>query len=161
MSELSQYAVDLLLEGREGDAREALLAESAELNMLKQIGETQMMDYLLKFEQYLDEHDIYLFDKPGVKGWTDGMIQHRPKISDYWVVIYMTVPKTTDLRAATRLIGDKEAQNEVKYKQNEDGSYLIKFRILRRLLDKIEQANKMRAEEIADREDPTMDPDKA
>lgn len=175
MSELSEYAMRLLMNvhcpncGHEQsdngndqtckechspmveritEAREALLVESIESQLVKNIAETSKLDYLMKFEKFLDDRDLYLY-----KGWEEGEILGSPDVGKYWVKVDLRVPKDCELKGALRCCNtEDDEQNTVRYKQLEDGSYYVRFKILRRLLDKIEMDSKDRAEEIADDE---------
>lgn len=176
MSELSEYAMRLLINvhcpncgheqpdtgneqiceschvttmiERTGDAKEALLVESVETELVKNIAETSKMDYLLKFEKFLDDRDLYLYH-----GWEDAQVLAAPEISKYWVSVDLRVPKDCELKGALRCCNSEtDEQNTTRYKQLEDGSYYVRFKILRRVLDQIEMDAKDRAEEIADNE---------
>lgn len=147
MSELSDYAVSLIMEDRIDEAKECLLAESIETDLIKSIGEVSALDYLLKLESFFDQRDLYLY-----RGWEDAQILSRPKIDKFWVTLDLRVDPHTELKGALRCCADQEAQNTAKYKQLEDGSYFVRFKILRRILDQIETDMKDRAEEIADNE---------
>jgi hypothetical protein len=147
MSELTQYAMDLLLEDKLDEAKEILLAEAIESDIIRHIGETSKLDYLLKFEKFLDDRDIYLFN-----GWEDAQILSAPKVSKFWVILDLKVPKHTELKGALRCCSDENEQNSTLYKQLEDGSFFVRFKILRRDLDKVEMSNKDKAEEISDSE---------
>lgn len=141
--------VDALLEGDDAIATEHLLMENNEQQILRSMGGDRMpMNYLLKFEEYLDDHDIYLFD-----GWSseDCYIAYAPKIDKFWCTFYVFCPKDTDLRGASRIINDKEGQNQVKVK-NVEGGYILMFRILKRYLDQVEAKNQERAEELSKEE---------
>jgi hypothetical protein len=147
MSELSDYAVSLIMEDRIDEAKECLLAESIETDIIKSIGEVSALDYLLKLESFFDQRDLYLY-----RGWEDAQILSRPKIEKFWVTLDLRVAPHTELKGALRCCSDEEGQNTAKYKQLEDGSYFVRFKILRRILDQIETDMKDRAEEIADNE---------
>lgn len=148
MPELAEHAVDLILEDRLDEAEKMLIAEDVEDKLLKAIGEVTLLNYLMKFEEYLDNRDVTIF-----KGWDPAELLARPKVDRFWVTFYFRFPADADLRGAKRLLNDKENQNEVWTKTDPaDGTHIVKFKILRRLLDKIETENKEKAEEIADRE---------
>ena len=147
MSVLAEFAVDLIMEGRDDEAKEMIIAEDISNKMLKAVGEVTLLDYLMKFEEYLDDHDINLFD-----GWEDAEVICQPKVDKFWVTVYLKTPPHCDIRGAKRILNDKEAQNEVKGKKLPDGSHILQFKVLRRLLDAVEQTNKEKAKEIADRE---------
>ncbi len=137
----------LIMQNRIDEAQEILIAESIENDLLQRISETGILDYLLKLEKFFDDRDLYLF-----RGWEDAQVLSQPKIDKFWVSIDLRVEKDTELKGALRCCSDQEAQNTVKYKKLEDGSYFIRFKILRRILDQIEMDAKDRAEEVATKE---------
>ena len=140
-----QHVVDMILDGDDTSARQALLLENEEEEIVRAMGnEVTFLNYLIKFEEYLDEHDIYLFD-----GWDDAAVIKPPKVEKFWVSFYLLLPKGADLRGAMRIKSNKEAQNEVKIRKLDDGSVVVKFKILKRYLDAIEARNKERAEQLA------------
>jgi hypothetical protein len=147
MNELIDYAVDLILEGREEDAQEAILCESIESELVKNISEVSMLDYLLKCEKFFDDRDLYLY-----QGWEDAQVLSAPKVDKFWITLDLRASPKTELKGALRCCNGDEEQNTVKYKKLEDGSYFVRFKILRRILDKIESREKDRAETIADNE---------
>lgn len=176
MSELSEYAMRLLttvkcshcgheqsdtgseqiceecnegpMNDRLDEARETMLAESFETDLIKNIGETSKLDYLLKLEKFFDDRDLYLYS-----GWEDAEILGSPNVSKFWVSLDMKVSKDAELKGILRCTyGEDSEQNTAKYKQLEDGNYYVRVKVLRRLLDKIEMTAKDRAEDIADLE---------
>jgi|ERR1044071_2759436 hypothetical protein len=148
MGELSDFAMQLILEDRIDEAQETLLAESIESDLIQSIGETSQLDYLLKMEKFFDDRDLYVYD-----GWEDAQVLSSPKIGKYFVTIDLRVPPNCELKGALRLnSSEEEEQNTTSYKTLEDGTHFVRFKILRRLLDKIEMAAKDRAEEITDKE---------
>lgn len=147
MSELTEYAVTLIMEDRVEEAKECLLAESIESELVKNISETSKLDYLLKMEKFFDDRDLYLY-----QGWEDAQILTSPKVDKFWVTLDLRVGPKTELKGALRCCNGEESQNTVKHKKFEDGSFFIRFKILRRILDKIEMAERDRAEVVADDE---------
>ncbi len=136
--------VDLLIEGDVDAAEEYLLVENQEQQIIRAMGGDRMpMNYLLKFEEYLDDHDVYLFD-----GWEECQICYKPRVDKFWCTFFVFCPEGTDLRGALRLTNDKEGQNEITQKRVDDG-HILKFRILRRYLDEVEKKNQERAEELS------------
>ncbi len=136
--------VDMLIDGDIVSATEHLLLENQEQQIIRAMGGDRMpMNYLLKFEEYLDDHDVYLFD-----GWNKSKICYRPKIEKFWTTFWLFCPDGTDLRGATRVTNDKEGQNEVGKKRIE-GGHILQFKILRRYLDEVEKKNQERAEELS------------
>jgi len=140
--------VDLMLEGDDDDyqeIKEAILLENDEERILRTLGDSTYMNYLLKFEEYLDDHDVYLFN-----GWEEAKVLKPINVERFWVEILVWFGPDADLRGATRLTNDKEAQNSVKMKKLGDHGYILKFRVLKRYLDAIEQRSKERAEQLSD-----------
>ncbi len=140
--------VDLMLEGDEDDfqeIKEAILLENDEERILRTLGDSTYMNYLLKFEEYLDDHDVYLFN-----GWEDAKIMKPINIDRFWAEFQVWFSPEADLRGAARITNDKEAQNKVTVKNLGDQGYILKFRILKRYLDAIEQRSKERAEQLSD-----------
>lgn len=137
-----------VMQDRVDEARECLLVESMETELIKNIGETSKLDYLLKMEKFFDDRDLYLFD-----GWENAQVISAPTVDKFWVTLDLRLDKDADLKAALRCCnGEGSSQNTTRYKKLEDGSFFVRFKILRRLLDKIEMDAKDRAEEIADNE---------
>jgi len=145
-NELTEIVEMILDEDLEG-AGYHLLMESDEERIIQQLdGDRMLMDYFVKFEQFLDEHDIYLFD-----GWEQSQFIAKPRIESYWTFFYLKVPKDTDMRGAMRIQNSKEGQNKVGAKKVDDG-YILEFRILKRYLDQLDQQNKEEASRISDDE---------
>lgn len=143
--------VDMILDDRLDEAREELLMENVEEKLLKSVAEVSYANYLMKFEAYFNDHDGYMFGQE----WDNAQILlDKIKVDKFWVNIYMIVAKGTDLRGAKRLLTNG-SQNKISYKKLSDGSVLLKFRILKRYLDKMEIEDKSKAQEIATREMPT------
>ena len=150
MSELDDLrpVVDMLIEGESEAALEHLLMENEEQKIVRALGgDRTIMNYLLKFEEYLSEHDVYLFD-----GWEEVSIIHTPIIDQFWTTFHVFAPEGTDLRGAARILNDRDgAQNEVKYKKTKGGTILV-FKILKRYLNDIEARNQENAEEFSRKE---------
>jgi len=141
------YVVDKIFEDDLVEASDSLLLESEEATIVNQLGDPTLMNYLMKFEQFLDDHDVYLFD-----GWEDASIPAKPVIEKFWCTFYLIVAGDADLKGgAARIVNDKEAQNKVQTKEHGDG-HLVKIRILKRLLDKMEDEDQIRASDLADAE---------
>jgi len=139
--------VDLLLEDEIEEAEHHLLMENAEQQIIRAMGGDRMpMNYLLKFEEYLDDHDVYLFD-----GWEECVVIRKPKIDRFWTTFVVFAPKNTDLRGAVRVRDASEGQTEVKAKRV-DGGIIVKFKIQKRVLDAIETRNQEKAEKLSDEE---------
>ena len=141
--------VDMILSEDDTDfekIEETILLENDEERILRQMGDSTYMNYLMKFEEYLDDHDIYLFD-----GWEDAKILGKPKVDKFWTEFMVLVSPDTDLRGAMRIKNDKEGQNKVMTKELTDNQgTVVKFKILKRYLDAIEARNKERAEQLSD-----------
>jgi hypothetical protein len=149
MSNSTNYSavVDMLIDGDVAEAEEYLLLENQEQQIIRAMGGDRMpMNYLLKFEEYLDDHELYLFD-----GWKKAKVCYRPRIEKFWCTFFLFCPDSVDLRGALRLINDKEGQNEVG-KRRVDGGHVLQFKILRRYLDEIEKRNQERAEQLSSEE---------
>jgi len=148
MSNLSDFAMQLILEDRLDEAQECLMAESIETDLIQAVGETSQLDYLLKLEKFFDDRDLYVYT-----GWEDAQVVAPPKIGKFWVTLDLRVPQNAELKGALRCCStEEEEQNTAGFKTLEDGSHFVRFKILRRLLDKIEMTSKDRAEDIADNE---------
>ena len=143
------HIVDMILEDDESNKIEdAILLESEEEDIIQTLGDVTKMNYLLKLEEYFDDHDLYLFD-----GWEDAQILAPVKIERFWTTFFLLVSPKTDLRGITRIQNDKEGQNKVAYKDlGDDKGYIIRVTILKRYLDAIEKKNKLRAQELSDDE---------
>lgn len=141
--------MDLIMYGDEEDlahAKKTLVKENEEERIVRVLGDSMPMNYLMKFEEYLDDHDIYLF-----KGWEDARVIGSPVISKFWAVFNIWVSPDTDMRGAKRLVNDKEGQNIVRVKKLDgDRGMIVQFKVLKRYLDAIEQRNKDRAEQLSD-----------
>lgn len=142
-----EHIVDLLMDGNLDEAQTELLLENEQTQIMSSIGDTTQFNYLMKFEEYLDEHDLYLFP-----GWEDAIVVSPIVIEKYWTVFYLKVGANTDLRGAKRVQSNKEGQNRVGVKKLDDG-YLVKFQILKKYLDDIEIRNKEKIEDLAKEEE--------
>lgn len=92
--------------------------------------------YVLLFEQYVDECSCYAF-----KGWENLKIRGRPVIEKYWVEIELVAPQEFDYEGGvSRLLG-KNKENRSKITKTSDGTPILKVRILRSLLDQLEEEN--------------------
>lgn len=105
------------------------------------------MGYLLRFEEYLDDCGLYVYGEE----WLKAQIVSEPKISSYWFVIDLLVPEDFDLKGARRVL--RGTKNKILVKELDDGQEVIRFKILRRELDAIEDRNQRRAEREAAEED--------
>ena len=137
--------VDVMLTEDDEAVNEFLLMESEKDEVLADLdGDTTLMNYLFLFEDFLEQHDIYLF-----KGWEQAQVVGRPSVEKFWVTVTLLVSDKTDLRGAKR-VHDAINQGEVTTKQLNNGHILVKFMILRRSLDQIESLNKDKIEKLSD-----------
>jgi hypothetical protein len=100
--------------------------------------ELSFLAYLLKFEEFLDSVDIYAFE-----GWEHGEVLGHPKIGRFWIVVDLVLPEKTDLEGGMRIIG-KEGQNRVLVARR-GGHWIVRCKVLRRVLDEIEIRNRREA----------------
>lgn len=145
MADHLDHLIEIMLEGDDDALDTFLLTESERDDVLNNLGgETTLMNYLLLFEEFLENHDIYLFD-----GWEQAEIIGKPRVEKFWVVFHLRIGPKADLRGARR-IRDAAEQNQVRAKRQTDGSYLIQFTILKRDLDRIEQINQEKINQLSD-----------
>lgn len=141
--------MDLLMYGDDEDfeqAKKTMVMESDEERITKLLGDSMLMNYLMKFEEYLDDHDIYLF-----KGWEKAKVIKKPEVGSFWATFWLWTGPDIDMRGARRLKNDKEGQNIVKVqKLDNNRGYVFEFRVLKRYLDAIEKRNKEKAEQQAE-----------
>jgi len=144
MSETYSQLVEILLDRDDAALEDFLIMESEQDEALAVIGGDQtLMSYLLLFEELMDDHDIYMFD-----GWEDGIIVGKPKVEKFWVTVSMKVPLKTEMMGAKRM-NDALPQSKISAKKVDDG-YIVKFEILKKVLDKIETNNKEKIKSLAD-----------
>jgi len=140
------HVVDKLLdEDDSAYAEHALLMENEEDRLTRRLGDQMLTNYLLKFEEYLDDHDLYLYD-----GWEDVQVLGKPQVQRFWVIVNLWASKDVDLAGIQRIKTDQDGQNQIKVKKLKDGSMVIQVRILRRLLDRVEEKSQDEVEEISD-----------
>lgn len=110
-------------------------------------GDKTLLQYLLLFEEYLDQHDIYMF-----KGWKDkeSKIIGKPTIGKFYFTVFLNVKKGTDLRGIKR-IKDANSKTNILGKRQKDGSITLKIEMLKSLLDKIDADNKEKIENMSDK----------
>ncbi len=141
--------LDLIMYGDEDDVKHAmksLVSESEEERITRMLGDSMPMNYLMKFEEYLDDHDLFLF-----KGWEDAKIVGKPNVGAFWATFWLWVDKDIDWRGIERLTNDKEGQNVVNRKELDgDQGFIVEIKILKRYLDAIEKRTKEKAEQLAD-----------
>lgn len=143
-----EHIVDLLMDGDSEEANSQLLLENEQTQLMGTVGDTTQFNYLMKFEEYLEEHDLYLFN-----GWEDSIVLSPITIEKFWTRFNLLVGKDTDLRGAKRVMSNKEGQNKVRVKKLGDGRMIVEFQILKKYLDDIELRNKERIEDLAKTEE--------
>lgn len=146
---MSNYSsvVEHLLNNDTEEAIGTMIVETQEQRIIRTMGGDRMpVNYLMKFEEYLDDHDLYLYD-----GWEDAVLVHKPKIDKFWVTIHLFCGDDADLQGAYRVVNDQEGQNKIEIKKV-DGGHIVGFKILKRYLDQIEKKNQDKAEELSDEE---------
>lgn len=125
-----------------------LLVEDEEAQLVQVIGDTSLVHYCMKCQQFIeDELDLYVF-----KGWEDAEIVGAPKVEKFWVTFDILLPPESEYKAAERFTFNKMGQNEVTVKELRDGSYLVHIRMLKRFLDALELRDKDKSEQLADEE---------
>lgn len=138
-------AEEMLIEAMLGSAPvEELVDALTESHFREEKQETQM-EYLYLLEQFFDDCSVYAF-----KGWEEGVVLGAPTVSKFWVECDIKFPPTLDLDGARRLLG-KNKQNKIRVKQT-DANVTIRFKILRSMLDAIEDQNRIDAKKDADNE---------
>ena len=141
------YLVDMIMDDRLEEATTAALIESEEHEASRKIGDTTLLNYLVKLEEYLDDHDIYAFD-----GWEHAEFVRKPRIEKFWATFWLRVPSGCEVTGIDRIANQKEAQNKIRTKQFDDGSTMVELQILKRYLDAIETRNKQKSDELSDEE---------
>lgn len=142
-----RHIVNYLMEDGSPDVAVKLaLMENEQDELLTKLGGSNtILRYLYRFQQYWEDHDLYLFD-----GWKEAKILAPISVEKFWVTITVVVPKGTELDGAKRLMTDKEAQNNVQYRKLDSGAYIVRFKILKRYLDEIDIDNEQRVDRISD-----------
>ncbi len=138
----------LLLDDSEavGSVVNHLLVEDEEAQLVQVIGDTSLVHYCMKCQQFIeDELDLYVF-----KGWEDAEIVGPPKVEKFWVTFVIMLPAGAEYQYAERFQNNKMGQNQITVKQLDDGSYLVRVRILKRFLDALELRDKDKSEQLAD-----------
>lgn len=131
----------------EGDPgiKDIVLRESKRTEILGQLDDNkEIMNYLFLFEEFLDQHDIYMFE-----GWKDAKFIGKPIAGRFWFKVYILVDSKTDLEGAKR-IKDANPESEIKIKTRHDGTRLLSFEIKRNLLDDIQKNNNDKIENLSD-----------
>lgn len=147
ISSPKDYLVNLILEDRTEEAITLAVLESEEHDVARKINDTSLMSYLLKMEEYLDNHSIYAFD-----GWEKAEFVKKPKVEKFRVTFYMHLGPKGEIEGLRRITNTKEAQNRVRYEKLQDGSFYVEIEVLKRYLDAIETQNKQKSDELSDEE---------
>lgn len=100
--------------------------------------------YLLLAEQYLDNCSVYAYD-----GWDECSVIGAPKIEAYYYSMNIVCKGELDLDSLDRIRGN-DGENLVNVGRNQDGDTLIKIKLRRGLLDRIEDENAKRARKKAE-----------
>lgn len=148
MSDPNTYnqLIEVMLNEDDESLEEFMLTESEKDQVLASLeGDTTVMNYMMLFEEFLEQHDIYLF-----KGWEKAAFVGVPKVEKFWVTFTMVVDGETDLRGAKR-VNDAMPQGRVKAKRMDEGQVLVEFQVLKRALDQIEAVNKEKIEKLSDK----------
>ena len=123
-----------------------LIVEDEESELVKSIGDTSLVHYCMKFQQFVeDELDMYVF-----KGWEEAEFIGPPKVEKFWVTVRLLLPKGAEYKYAKRFQNNTLGQTDVKIRELKDGSYLVQIRILKRVLDNLEVRDKDKSEQLAD-----------
>ena len=139
------HLVEVMLDGNESTLDELVLLEGEKDDVINSLGgETTLMNYMMLFEEFLEDHDIYLFD-----GWEDAQFIGKPIVEKFWITFHILLSDKADIRGGKR-VNDALKQGEVIIRKLKDGRYLARFLILKRDLDAIENANKERIDQLSD-----------
>lgn len=143
---MDDYSADeMLVEALLGGAPEDELADALTESHFREEKQETQMEYLYLLEQFFDDCSVYAFD-----GWEEGVVLAAPTVSKFWVECEIKFPPTLDLAGARRLLG-KNKQNKIKVKET-DVDTTVRFKILRSMLDAIEDQNRIDAKKEADSE---------
>jgi len=144
MSETYNQLVEIMMNEDDDAISEFIIMESDRDDVMASLdSDTTLFNYLMLFEEFLDIHDLYLFN-----GWEKAAIVGSPKIEKFWATFMLLTPKGTDLRGAKR-IKDAMGQGQVDVKKQSNGTTLVQFMILKRELDQIETTNKDKIEKLS------------
>lgn len=136
--------VEIMLGDDDDAVAEFILQESEKDDvMLALDGNSTLINYMMLFEEFLEQHDIYLF-----KGWEKAVFVSQPVVEKFWVVFHLMTPPNTDLRGAKR-VNDAMKQGEVVFQEQSDGRALVRFTVLKRTLDQIEKDTQDRIEKLS------------
>jgi len=101
--------------------------------------------YLLMFEQYLDECSAYSFE-----GWDDMSVYGSPIIEKFWFELQLLTPIKFDYSGGIKRVLGLNNENKATSKKLSDGRTVLKIRILRSILDEIEDNNRKIARKEAE-----------
>ena len=137
--------IEIMLDEDDDALGEFVLMEAEKDQVLAGLGgDTTLMNYMMMFEEFLEQHDIYLFD-----GWEEASFAKQPSVEKFWITFHLLVGENADLRGAKR-VRDAMNQGDVTAKRLEDGSMVVIFQVLKRSLDQIEAVNKEKIEKLSD-----------
>jgi len=146
MNDISTYnqLIEVMMNEDDESLDDFLLLESDTDQVIANLdGDVTLFNYIMMFEEFLDQHDIYLF-----KGWDKASLFGSPVVEKFWITIRLLVNDDTDLRGAKR-VKDAMKQGDVVIKKTTDGRKVVEFSILKRDLDQIEETNKSRIEQLS------------
>jgi hypothetical protein len=136
--------VEVMINEDDESLEEFMILESDGDEVISNLdGDSTLFNYIMLFEEFLEQHDIYLF-----KGWDTASIFGSPVVEKFWVTIRVLVDDNTDMRGASRINNAME-QGGVVIKKTSDGQRVVEFSILKRDLDQIEKTNKTRIEKLS------------
>ena len=101
--------------------------------------------YTLMMEQFIDECSCYAFE-----GWEDLEVWGRPYIEKFWVEFKLIAPEKFDFDSGARRIIGKDKENKITLEPAQDGRKVITLRILRSILDKLDEENQKHARKKAE-----------
>lgn len=145
MTDTYDQLIEVMLNEDDDALGEYVLMEGEKDTVLAGLnGDVTLMNYMMMFEEYLEQHDLYLFD-----GWETAVFAKQPKVEKFWVTFYMLVDQNVDLRGAKR-VRDAMNQGDVSAQRLRDGRIVVIFQVLKRNLDQIETINKEKIEKLSD-----------
>lgn len=145
MSDITTYnqLIEVMMNEDEESLTDFLLVESELDEVVGALeGDTTIFNYIMLFEEFLEQHDIYLF-----KGWDKASVIGRPTVEKFWITVNVLISDDTDIRGAKR-VKTAMGQGDVTA-QKVDGGRVITFLILKQDLDQIEETNKERIEKLS------------
>jgi hypothetical protein len=136
---------DILIEALTNGAPEDEVTDILNENKFDEEHRETQSYYLLLFEQYIDECSAYSF-----KGWDDLKVYGEPKIEKFWFEVKLLAPDNIDYESGIKRILGQYKQNKAVMKTINNGSKIIKIRILRSILDELEDRNRKLARKEAE-----------